>query len=196
MQRLDDVPGRDVVGAAVHDLELLVALVVSRFRVIVAVDDLDRPLGILELHFFLRVALVGNGLLAFPLAGRHAIMAQLLLLLLMELFCKLLDLLALLSVMVPGVVHRALLPALIAIGGLVQSLVTMWAMAPNSRCSDSSNNESSCQQLVVIGFLVVVVVLAAALSSGIYLRLVGLPCLRSRLEVPCMPLCSPGALVH
>jgi hypothetical protein len=58
-QRLDNVPGRDVLGAAVDDVELLAALVVAGLGVGVAVDDLDRPLGILELHLLI-IALVGN----------------------------------------------------------------------------------------------------------------------------------------
>jgi hypothetical protein len=32
MQRPDDAPGHDVLGAVVHDVELLAALVVARFR--------------------------------------------------------------------------------------------------------------------------------------------------------------------
>jgi hypothetical protein len=45
----------------------------------VAVDDLDRPLDVLELHLLLIVALMGNVLLAFPLAGRRAVVMGLLL---------------------------------------------------------------------------------------------------------------------
>jgi hypothetical protein len=79
-------------------------LVAAGLRVRVAIDDLDRPLGILELHHLV-VALVGNLLIAFPLVGRCAVVAWLLLLLLAELFRELLDLLALLGVVAPGVVH-------------------------------------------------------------------------------------------
>jgi hypothetical protein len=89
----------------------------------VVIDDLDRPLGILELHLLFVVARMGNVLLAFPLVGRCAIVVGL--------FHELLDLLALLSNVAPGVVHRALWPALIAAGGLAQSLVTAWAVAPH-----------------------------------------------------------------
>jgi hypothetical protein len=71
----------------------------------VAVDDLDHPLGILELHVLLLVTLTGNLLLAFPLARRCAAAAWLLLLLLMELLHELLDLLTLLGVVAHGVVH-------------------------------------------------------------------------------------------
>jgi hypothetical protein len=49
-------------------VELLAALVVTGFGVVVPVDDLDHPLGVLELHLLLIVALTGNVLLAFPLA--------------------------------------------------------------------------------------------------------------------------------
>jgi hypothetical protein len=45
-------------------VELLAVLIVTGFRVGVAVDDLDRPLGALELLLLL-VALTGNMLLAF-----------------------------------------------------------------------------------------------------------------------------------
>jgi hypothetical protein len=50
VQRLDDAPGCDVPGATIDDMELLEALVVAGLRVGVVVDDLDHPLGILELH--------------------------------------------------------------------------------------------------------------------------------------------------
>jgi hypothetical protein len=85
-------------------VELLAMLVVTGLRVRVVVDDLDCPLGVLELHLLLVVALVGNMPLAFPLAERRAVMVGLLLILLVELFHKLLDLPALLSAVAPGVV--------------------------------------------------------------------------------------------
>jgi hypothetical protein len=66
-------------------VELLAVLIFTGSKVIVVVDHLDRPLGILELHFLLLLTLVGNLLLAFPLVGMRAIMAWLLLLLLVEL---------------------------------------------------------------------------------------------------------------
>jgi hypothetical protein len=111
-------------------MELLAALVVARFRVRVAVDDLDRPLGILELHLLL-ITLVGHLLIAFSLAGRHAVVAQLLLLLLAELLHELLDLSALLGTVAPGVVHQTSQMTLVTIGGLSQLLVTAWATAPH-----------------------------------------------------------------
>jgi hypothetical protein len=137
VQHLDDAPRCDVPRAIVHDVELLAALIVTGFRVGVAVEDLDHPLGVLELHLLLLVALVGNLLLAFPLAGRHAVVARLLLLLLAELLHELLDLPALLDVVVPRVVHRVPWTALIAVGGLSWSLVATWAAAPTNRSSSS-----------------------------------------------------------
>jgi hypothetical protein len=156
-------------------VELLAALIVTGLWVRVVVDDLDRPLGILELHLLI-VGLVGNLLLAFPLAGSYAVIVRLLLLLLMELFHKVLDLPTLLSIVVPGVVHQAPRPALIAVGELARSLVTVWAMAPTSCCCDSSNSGSACQQLVVvIGLLLIIIlVLTATLSSSNCFKLLGL----------------------
>jgi hypothetical protein len=189
-QHLDDAPGRDAPGAAVDALELLAALIVIGLRVEVAVDDLDRPLGVLKLHLLLVVALTGKMMLAFPLAWRRAVMVGLLLLLL----CKLLDLLALLDVVTPVVVHRVSCPTLIAARELARSLVASWASTPTSRCCDSGSSGSASQQLVVVGLLPILV-LATALSSGICFRLVSLPCHWSRLGVPCMPFCSPGAFI-
>jgi hypothetical protein len=162
----------------------------------VAVDDLDHPLGILELHVLLLVTLMGNLLLAFELARRCAAAAWLLLLLLMELLHELLDLLTLLGVVAPGVVHQAPWPALVTTGELAQSLVIVWAMAPTYGCSNNSGSGSTCQQLVVVGLLLPILVFPTALSSGICFGLTGLPCLWSRLGVPCTPFCSPGAPVR
>jgi hypothetical protein len=140
---LDDAPGYDVLGTIVHDVELLAALIVAGFRVRVAVDDLDRPLGILELHLLL-ITLVGHLLIAFSLAGRHAVVAQLLLLLLAELLHELLDLSALLGTVAPGVVHRTLQMTLVTVGGLSQLLVTAWATAPTSRCRQWEHLSVTC----------------------------------------------------
>jgi hypothetical protein len=96
------MPRRDVLGATIYDVELLAVLIVTRFGVRVAIDDRNGPLGIPELHLLLLVALVGNLLLAFPLVGRRAVMARLLL---VELLHELLDLLELLAAVVPRVVH-------------------------------------------------------------------------------------------
>jgi hypothetical protein len=96
----------------------------------VVIDALENPLGILQLHLILLVALGGNLLLVLPLSGRCAIVARLLLLLIAELLHKLLDLPVLLHVVVPGVMYWAPRTALITVGGLSQSLITTWAMAP------------------------------------------------------------------
>jgi hypothetical protein len=158
-------------------VDLLVVLVVTGFGVRVAIDDLNFPLGILELHLILLVTLVGNLLLAFPLVGRCAVTAWLLLLLLAELLHELLDLPAHLNVVAPRVVHPAVWPALIAVAGLPWSLVTAWVVAPISRCINNSGSRSSYQRLVVVvGLLLLpILVLATALSSGIFFKLVGLP---------------------
>jgi hypothetical protein len=135
-------------------------------------------------------------LLAFLLSGRCAIMVWLLLLLLLELLCELLDLPALLHAVALGVVYRARWTALIAAGGLPRSCVTTWATTPTSCCSSSSHHGSSGQRLVFVIDLLVVVVFAAALNSDICIRLVDLPYLRGMLRMPCMPFCSPGAPVR
>jgi hypothetical protein len=176
-------------------VELLAMLVVTGLGVRVVVDDLDCPLRVLELHLLLVVALMGNMPLAFPLAERRAVMVGLLLILLVELFHKLLDLPALLSAVAPGVVDRAPRSALVAARGLAWSLVTAWATAPISRCCDSGGSGSACQQFVVVGLLLPILVLATALSSGIFFRLANLPCHQSRLGVPCTPFYSPGTFV-
>jgi hypothetical protein len=108
----------DVPGATVDDVELLVPLVITGHGVGVAVDDLDRPLGVLELHRLLTIAVTSNMLHAFLLSGRHVIVMGLLLLLLAELLCKLLDLRTLLGTVAPRVVHRASRPTLVAARGL------------------------------------------------------------------------------
>jgi hypothetical protein len=73
----------------------------------------------LELHLLILVVLLDNLLLALPLPGRCAVSSWLLLLLLVKLFRKLLDLLTLLNVVVPIVVHWAPLVAVVTAGRLV-----------------------------------------------------------------------------
>jgi hypothetical protein len=75
-------------------MEHLAVLVVTGLRVGVAIDGLQCPLGILRLHLYIFLLLGVHLLLTLPLAGRRAILA-LLLHLLTELFCELLDLPAL-----------------------------------------------------------------------------------------------------
>jgi hypothetical protein len=124
-------------------VELLAALVFTGLEVRVAIDDLDHPLGILELHLLI-VALMGNVLHAFPLATRRAVTVGLLLLLLVELLRELRDLSTLLSVVVPRVVHRALRTTLVAAGGLAWSHVAAWVMAPTSHYCDNGSSGSAC----------------------------------------------------
>jgi hypothetical protein len=122
-------------------------------------------------------------LLAFPLVGRRAIVTGLLLLLLTELQCELLDLLVLLDAVAPGVVHWAPRTLLITVGGLEWSLVAAWVVAPTSHYCDSSGSGSTCHRLVVVVGLLPLptLVLATALSSSISFGLPGLPYLWSRL---------------
>jgi hypothetical protein len=125
-------------------VELLAALIVVELGVRVVVDDFDCPLGILELHLLLAVALTDNMLLTSPLVGRCAVVTGLLLLLLVKLLCNLLDLSSLLRAMAHGVVHWAPRPALVTAGGLVRSLVAAWAVAPTTRYCESGGSGSAC----------------------------------------------------
>jgi hypothetical protein len=86
--------GRDGPGTSEHDVECLAALVIAGLRVGVAIDGVQCPLGILELHLCVFLLLGVHLLLALPLAGRRAILA-LLLHLFTELFHELPDLPAL-----------------------------------------------------------------------------------------------------
>jgi hypothetical protein len=140
------MPGRDVPRAVVDDVELLAALIVTGLKVRVVIDDLDRPLGILELHLLLVIALTGNVLLAFPLAGRCAITAGLLLLLLMELLCKLLDLTALLGTAAhPHRCRRAGAVAYRRVGHIPHQLLRrQWERLPAACCYQTSSSSFSC----------------------------------------------------
>jgi hypothetical protein len=117
-------------------VELLAALVIASVGVKVGIDSLECPLSVLELHLLL-ITLRGNLLLAFLLAGRCAVAAWLLLLLLTELHCELLDLLTLLRAVALGVVYQAPRTALVTARGLLRPLVTTWATTPTSRNSGS-----------------------------------------------------------
>jgi hypothetical protein len=75
-------------------MEHLAVLVLIGLRVGVAIDGLQCPPGILELHLYVFLLLRVHFLFALPLVGRRAVL-ELLLHLLMELFHELLDLLAL-----------------------------------------------------------------------------------------------------
>jgi hypothetical protein len=94
-------------------VELLATLVGAGVGVGVAVDGLEHPFGVLD-----------DLLYALPLPRGCAVAARLLLLLLMELLCKLLDFLAPLHVVAPRVVYQAPWTTLITTGGLPRPLVT------------------------------------------------------------------------
>jgi hypothetical protein len=100
-----------------------VALIIAGLRVGAAIDGLQCPPGILELHIYAFLLLWVRFLFALPLAGRCAILA-LLLHLIAELFCELLDLPAFQCGMARGVVHRALHAAVITIGQLMGAFIT------------------------------------------------------------------------
>jgi hypothetical protein len=106
-QGLDDALGCDVPGATIHDVEHLARLVDARVGVGVAVDGLQCPLGILELHLLILALLWIHLLFALILVGMCAILMRLLLLL-TELFRELLNFPALSGVVAHGVMHRAL----------------------------------------------------------------------------------------
>jgi hypothetical protein len=125
VQGLDNAPGRDVPRTSEHDVEHLAALVVAGLRVGVAIDSLQCPPGILELHLYVFLLLRVYFLFALLLAGRRAILAWLLHLL-AKLFRELLDLPALRRAMARGVMHRALRAAIVAIGWLMGEFVASW----------------------------------------------------------------------
>jgi hypothetical protein len=186
VQSLDDTPGCDGLGTSKHDVERLAALIVAELRVRVAIDDLQCPLGILELHLCGFLLLGVHLLLALQLAGRRAILA-LLLHPFMELFCELLDLLALQRGMARGVVHRALRAAVVTIGQLTGAFVTSRpATAPTRRCRCGSGHSS--QQMGATSLLLLIAIVAT-LGLG---PDVG----------PALPLCRlggwgvPGAALH
>jgi hypothetical protein len=100
-------------------------LVVTGIRVGVAIDGLQCPPDILELHLYVFLFLWVRFLFALPLAGRRTVLA-LLLHIVVKLFCKLLDFPAFRCGMARGVVHRALRDAVVTIGQLTGAFVTFW----------------------------------------------------------------------
>jgi hypothetical protein len=99
-------------------------LIVAGLRVGLVIDDLQCPPSILELHLYVLLLQWVDFLCALPLMGRCAILSRLLLHLLTQLFCELLDLPALRHAMVRGVVHRSLHAAVVAVGRLTGVFVT------------------------------------------------------------------------
>jgi hypothetical protein len=192
-QGLDDTPGCDSPGASEHDVEHLVALIVTVLRVGVAIDGLQCPLGILKLHlcvFHQDVAL------ALPLAGRRAILA--LLHLFAELFHELLDLPALCRGMARRAVHRALRATIVAIGWLTRAFATM---APTRRCSCGGGCPGqrlvAASLLLLLLLLVPTVAIATAWGLGPGIARDALPfCRLGGWGVPGAAFCSPSALVR
>jgi hypothetical protein len=119
-------------------VEHLVTLVVVRLRVRVAIDGLLVPLGLLELNLLLEIHL----LFALPQVGRHAFLAQLLLLL-VELLCELPDFPTLSHTVARGVVHWATRSSIITAGRLMGVFVASRTSAPDHRCSSSYGSGSS-----------------------------------------------------
>jgi hypothetical protein len=176
---LDDALGRDVPRAPIHDVEPLLVPVSAGVGVRVAGDCLQHPLGVLELYLLVLVILWVHLLLALLLSGRCTILALLLLLLLTDLLCELLDFKALLGAVAPGVVHQAFRTALIAVRWLMWALVTTWAMTPTYRCN--CNGGSTSQRLVLAAGPLLLLLFATALGSSVYVMLVSLRCFWSRL---------------
>jgi hypothetical protein len=110
-------------------MEHLVVLIVTGLRVEVAIDGLQCPPGILELHLYFFLLLWVHFLFALSLAGRHVVLA-LLLHLFMELFCELLKLSALRRAMALRVMHQALHAAVITIGQQTGAFLTSWPPRP------------------------------------------------------------------
>jgi hypothetical protein len=138
VQDLDDAPGDDVPGISEHDMEHLTALVVTGLRVRVAIDGLQYPPGILELYLYVFLLPRVHFLFALPLVGRRAILA-LVLHLVAEIFCELLDLPALRCGMARGVVHRKHHAGVVAIGQLTGAFFASWPpTAPTHRYSCGS----------------------------------------------------------
>jgi hypothetical protein len=117
-------------------------------------------------------------LLDLPLPERCTILALLLLLLLMDLFRKLLELSTLLDAVVLGVMHQSPQATAVADGRLSWVLVAAWATTPTCHCS---YNIGSTGQLLVLAADCLLLLLVAALGSSIYVMLASFPYLWSRL---------------
>jgi hypothetical protein len=168
-------------------VERLATLVVTGLRVIVAIDGLQCPLGLLKLHLCVFLLLGVDLLLALPLAGRRTILA--LLHVFTELFRELLDLQALHCGMARRVVHWALRAAVVAIGWLTGAFATM---APIRRCSYGGRCPG--QRLVTASLHLHVVVVAVAIATAW-----GLAPSTGRGALPFCHLCGwgvPGAAFH
>jgi hypothetical protein len=163
-QGLDGTPGRNVPKTPEHDVEGLVALIATGLGVRVAIDRLQRPFGILELHFLLPFVYL---LLPLPLVGGCAILAQLLLHLFTELFRELLDLPALRCGMPRRVMHRALRTTFVTVGRLAGALVTSLATSAPTCCySGCCRGGCPGQRLATASLLLLLALAANTLSCG------------------------------
>jgi hypothetical protein len=173
----------------------LAALVVAGLIVGVAIDGLQCPLGILELHLCVFLLLRVHLLLALPLVGRRTILA-LLLHLFTELFHKLLDLPALRRGMAHGLVHRALRAAVVTIGRLTGAFVASRSATAPTRCYSCSSGHPGQWLGAASILLLLVIAVAAALGLGLGTRLALPLCCLSGWGVPGAALRSLGALVR
>jgi hypothetical protein len=165
-----------------------VTLVGVGVRFGVAVDGIQRPLGILVLYILILVLLHIHLPLALLLAGRRAVLVRLLLLFLAELLYEFFHLLAL-GVVAHRVLQQAFPVAVVGVGRLTGALVTTRATAPPAIAAlGALANGLSLPSAFFFFFL-----LATTLSSGIYIRL---SCFWSRRRMPGTTLYGPGALVH
>jgi hypothetical protein len=126
--------GGNVLGAPEHDVECFVTLIVTGLRVGVAIEGLHLPLRLLECHLLILLLLWIHLLFVYLLGRRRAFMAPLLLLF-VELFRELLDLLALTHAVARRVMHRASTTIVIAVEHLTGVLVASWTAAPTRYCS-------------------------------------------------------------
>jgi hypothetical protein len=140
-QGFDDAPGCDVPGTSEHDMERIALLVVAGLKVEVAIDGLQCPSGILELHLYVFLLLRVHFLFALPLAGRGAVLV-LLLHLVTELFHELLDLSVFRRGVACGVVHRALHATVITIRQLTGVFVASWPPTAPTRHYSSDGGRS------------------------------------------------------
>jgi hypothetical protein len=178
-------------------MERLATLVVTGLGVGVVVDELQVPLGLLELHLLILFHLEIHLLFALPLAGRRTILAQLLLLL-VELLCELLDFPALFHVVARGVMHRTTRATVVVARCLTGAFVTLWTSTPDRRSSCCGGGSSSQRLVIAIGLLLLVVLIfaPATLGCSAFIRLATLPHLWGRWGVTGTALSGLAAFVH
>jgi hypothetical protein len=106
-----------------------------------AIYGLEVPFGFLEPHSVLLVLFRVYLLFALTLAGRYAIAALRLRLLVVP-FRELLDFLALLDTVACGVVHWIMRPSIIVVRSLTGALVTSGTSTPTCRGSSNCDGRS------------------------------------------------------